>query len=445
MNPELASEKSSGNFFWPCVFFICLGSILLNLNGLRVDHVEGDEVIFTFLAEKIIAQPFSYNLQGELSGDSAKRFIKQSWEPQWDPSKIKFAHLQSAAVLLSPPDPNGRQYYKYDPKRYGKKLFFHPPLYPFALSFFRRIFSFEYGVLLSLLFHLGSILLTILIGRELCSEKVGLCSGFLLSLESISILGATRLWIDGMLQFMACLTIYTALVAHRTQKTQSFIVAGITLGLAGLTKSPAGLLFIPGVYILIFHGDSSKKKNILLYALIALGLVLPWLILTKYCNGEFLTSSTITEELKQNYPFLKRISERPFYYYILALLAASPFTLFSFSSLFFLRKHKWLLTPLIWAFTFLLSYTLLGYLGTGYQLRYLMPAMPAFCLLASYFSIHKNGLFLIPLAFLGLLSAFTGTESALMRGYAEPIPHALGRYLLEVFQINLPQIFPKIW
>src|SRR5262249_56222361 len=99
--------------------------VLLHLTSFTAPHVEGDEVVFTFLAERLAIDPWAYHLQGALSGAPARRFIADTWArlyvpPADDPRHAQlaafFAAKNEAAVLYNPLG---------DPGPYP----YHPPAY----------------------------------------------------------------------------------------------------------------------------------------------------------------------------------------------------------------------------------------------------------------------------------------------------------------------------
>src|SRR5262245_61875937 len=144
------ASASGARFAW---LLSCLVTavVLLHLPSFRLPHVEGDEVVFTFLAERLATDPLAYHLQGSLAGPPARRFITDTWAHIYDdpryPQLAEFiAAKEDAAVLV---DPFGSGQYAYDPAVYDRPMFLHPPLYPYALAAFRAVFGSSGGPALS--------------------------------------------------------------------------------------------------------------------------------------------------------------------------------------------------------------------------------------------------------------------------------------------------------
>ena len=166
-------RNGSGVAFWSMLLFVELVTVCLHLPSLRDAHIEGDEIVFTFLAERLTQDPFAYHLRGVLEGNAAERFladtrtsgrntpargvpVERGSPESVEPKRV--ALLDSASETV--------RTFVYDSSIYGKPMFFHPPVYPYTLAGFRRILGRVGGPLLSILAHGFTILLVGLLGRR---------------------------------------------------------------------------------------------------------------------------------------------------------------------------------------------------------------------------------------------------------------------------------------
>jgi 4-amino-4-deoxy-L-arabinose transferase-like glycosyltransferase len=421
---------------------IMLGMTLLHLNAQRVNHTEGDEAVFLFLAERLSAHPFQYNVQGELHGEQARRFVRDAVQPLADHPLPEF---ESFSLIWGDPDASGERTARFEPAIYDRPLFFHPPLYPYSLMVARWLAGAAGGILLSSLFHAATVLCVALIGRMLANPAVGLMAGALMAVESVSWTCAERLWTDGMLQMTVTIAALAALWATRKGGVWRFIVAGACLGLAGLTKLPAGLL-APAVLAMWFLSDRTPRINeIIGYVLVCSALVFPWMLLSKALYGSYLPSERPTIWMQATSAWVRLVMHRPEWYYVFGLLLVSPIFLYCIGGVSRLRWDDWLWIPVAWAGAFLVALTVIGAQGMGYQLRYLSPALPAMCLLAAAGAEIVSPRWRWPLVLLAAYTLYVGITTGLQDGIVDPQPDALAHLLKRLFGWDFRQAIPGVW
>ncbi len=428
--------------FWIAVALIEVIVLLVHLNALRTPHIEGDEAVFTFLAERLRESPGSYHVQGELRGEAARCFLDDVWEHRFG---ADLDHVKSVSLMQSPPDQQGRQHALYDPAIYDRPVFFHPPIYPYSLAIARSMLGSDGGPLLSSIVHCLTILLTAILGRMLISESAGVMAAALMAVESVSWVCGERLWIDGMLQAAVTGAALAALWSARTGGVWRFALAGAILGLAGLTKLAAGAL-APAVLVWWLCGERKPRwGEIAAYLIACFVLVLPWLILMKAKYGSFLPAERPSEWLLELYPRIRKTVERPASYYLVGLLLVSPILVYCAVGWWRCWRERWLWMTTTWAATFIAAVTIIGLTGMGFQLRYLAPAMPALCLIAAGGLANLRWWWRIPAVALGAYTWYAGIHTALLVGAVDPAPVALSKYLDTIFDWNLAEWFPGMW
>src|SRR5262245_47293474 len=80
---------------------LVMAVVLLHLPSFTLPHVEGDEVVFTFLAERLASDPHAYHVQGSLTGPPARRFIADTWAHLYVPAGDDPRHAQLAAFFAA--------------------------------------------------------------------------------------------------------------------------------------------------------------------------------------------------------------------------------------------------------------------------------------------------------------------------------------------------------
>ncbi len=232
----------------------------------------------------------------------------------------------------------------------GELWFEKPPLYMWLVSGLMHLVGVsEWAVRLpSAIFGLGTVMTVYLFGKRLYNRTVGFLSAFVL-LTTFQFLYYSRIgMLDVTLTFFTTLSIYFYWHAEEDLKKSFWVISGLSMGLAVMTKGIVG--FLPLLVILahqatlIFSGkkklESNLINNTLLFLLSSAVIFLPWHLIMLQQHGISFFKTYI------GYHVLRRATEgiedkgRPIYWYLVvlkvsmrlwfvALLAAFPISLFA--------------------------------------------------------------------------------------------------------------------
>jgi hypothetical protein len=288
---------------------------------------------------------------------------------------------------------------------------FYPPGFHYALAAFFVVFgeSILSARFTSMFFGVATIILVYLLGAKIYSQRIGLLSMILLSLNRVHIQHSVAVMTDVMLTCLIVLSIYLALVASTLRSvlwsTLLWVATGLTLGMATLTKSVGiALLMTIFLYMLYLFRKEEMTLRVLSISLLVLGIsfltpLLPWAVTTYryfgvplYSNANFtpITTNWVRMTYETTPPaLLDYIQNTPLSFilftrlhHIYQTVRLFPY-LFSFSPLIFLfvpvgfllSKSRQLFLPTVGV---VLYYALiLGAAGNDeyWRERYLLPMM----------------------------------------------------------------------
>lgn len=320
-------------------YSILLFALALQLITLFVPHNEIDEVIYLTLAEKVTHNFSDYTLQG--------------------------------TELLA----------KLPKATYDHPLFLRPPLFVYLLAIF-GIFSAQ--VLLPVVAGLAVLWITFSIARKLATQSDQAILGcLLLAVCPILLFSSARILIDALLAMFVALSVLVTMTAVEKSKASLFVLAGVILGLAVLTKE-TGVLVSPVLVYLVVRGGFTRDKLVFLACLGSAMLLIsaPWFLYHHALTGTFFRGTEIPDENLQ-LPFIKMMVERGWYYYFVHTAVVAPVYLFGYFEILERLRQRGDLTEIIWAFSFIIPLMIYGFMGNGYQMRYILPAIPALALLAA--------------------------------------------------------------
>lgn len=464
--PESGQPRPSSPLFWRPLALFVLVAAALHVPSLQKPHFEGDEVIFTFMAERIRQEPLRYTLRGPLTGDAARRFIRDTWLPLElfqaelagappgvvDAMKRWYGALTEAEVLYDPPMPAAeKRAYAYDPTVYDRPMFFHPPVYPATLAAARALLGTLGGPLLSLLSHAALVLIVAVLGRLCAGRAVGVAAGALAVFDPVSLMAGSRLWTDGPLQTLSAAAVLAACAATSARGVRLAAAAGGVFGLACLTKLP-GLLIGPAIAAAAVLGEQRPRaRDAATFVLVAAGLIVPWLVLTRVYYGAWLPAAYPTQWLIDHYEYVRVIVNRPWHFYVTGLLLTAPVYVFALVAVVCVWRERWLLTPMLWTLAVGGAMWVLGTRGQGFQLRYLAPAMPALCLLAAAGIVWLGRGSRLRAAIIGALAALllaitavNGVWSQMQPPQAEPVP-VVAVWVGERLGVDFFGALPGMW
>ncbi len=255
----------------------------------------------------------------------------------------------------------------------GSTWFEKPPLYFWSTAFFMKIFGInEFAVrLTSALSGFGSIMVLTYFAKKIYGRSVGYLAGFIL-LTTFQFLYYAR---TGMLDVTLTFFITTALVIYflGAKMLRTFVLAGVFVGLAVLTKGVVG--FLPLLIILIFElvmlpktKKLSELVNVFYIFVFSAIVFMPWHAYMLGLYGNKFYDNYIVYHVLQRASTAIEGKGQPFWWYFvvmkvsmrlwfLALLVALPFTttcvLFrkkmeKFNFLFSNNEIRGLIFTLVW-------------------------------------------------------------------------------------------------
>ncbi|MDP2910814.1 MAG: glycosyltransferase family 39 protein [Candidatus Omnitrophota bacterium] len=346
------------------LFAILVFSLALRLGVLFLSHIEGDEVIYQTLAEKLSKNPLDYTLQGTYT-------INQL------------------------------------PETHNKPLYiFHPPLFCLLLAFINVILGARPEVLIPIISALLTTFLVFLIANELYDKKVALWAAAINTVCPIFLQASTKIWIDATATFFITASVYMALISIKKKKLIYYIFLGGFIGLSLWTKFTAAII-LPVIILILLYKNMTRKN--IIYTLCALGaaflLISPWFYWIYSVFGSInFDWLKVNQEFLEIFPFAKLVKNRPFYFYFTNFIMVAPIYLFSFVSLVTGLKKGIKLIESFWVICFIGVFTFSGYaMNFGYIMRYVLPATPAMAILAASFITEKNKpiVYIISIIFLG--------------------------------------------
>lgn len=299
-------------------------------------HDEGDEMVFKTLVDQVAKNFFNYSLQG---------------------------------TALLP---------QLNQQNYDLPIFFHPP----AFVYTALLFSFLPLPLVPVLINLGTIALVFFIGRRLYGDDRALWAAFLAAVCPVTWFISQKIWIDNMLILTATASVAAAIWAADDRRAWAYAIAGAVFGLAFLSKVTAVLILVP-VFALIWQRDTDgvTPAKAVAFSIPVVVMAGAWELILKSCNNQWLPSAYPNPDMLAKFPFVALIVARPWYFYLVNLVAITPVYLLALDAL--RRRQARDLTPALWFLVFWTAMTVFGLQGGGYQTRYLAPAYPALALLAA--------------------------------------------------------------
>jgi len=273
---------------------------------------------------------------------------------------------------------------------YPKLTIYYPPLYHYLIGFgFNFIISEYVGKFITLIFSIGTIFLTYVIGKYLFNQKIGLMSALLLAFSPIMVKLSGQILMDTSVFFFSLLTIWFYLKAFKTGKNIYYALSGLSLGLSLLTKWTT----IPIIPIILIYFLVEKKitrkgriiKKFIFSLILALIVFSPYLFLAYEFDFIKLTLIGPVEAgyKEEHDPQFYEIGGWLWYPRALVEQLSLPVALVSFLALIILitkKMENWKLI-LLWFLSFYIIFTIMPNKNTRYILAYL----PVFLFSLSYF------------------------------------------------------------
>ena len=272
-----------------------------------------------------------------------------------------------------------------------------PPLGYYIDALFFKTFglSYETGVWVTTLFGLGSVFLVYEIGKVLYGKRTGLVAAALFGLAPWQIIMSRTFLIDSQSLFFSLLYLLVGIWAIQKSSLKNFLVPGILLGFALLTKAFAVFMLVPLLLVYINRRPKNLKRVIQEAALFfspALVLNLLWYeVITEegafaiFRHNDF--STYLSGQAAPSSFFLANYFVGNLGIFFIAACILSLFLSLSQRRLLskFLVSDLFCFATIICilgfdAFLVLVKNLLVPYISV---LKYTYPALPAFCWLAS--------------------------------------------------------------
>jgi|GEM_PF-5091204 4-amino-4-deoxy-L-arabinose transferase-like glycosyltransferase len=282
------------------------------------------------------------------------------------------------------------------PAIYDTPLFFHPPVYILLGKALAALVGENGFVVVSVAAALGTTLATFLLGKLMYGERAGLVAAALWVLNPLQLFVAQRIWLDALLVFFCCWSVYLYAAGIHRGLRYTFL-AGVMLALGVLTKYTAILTVVPIVVLaVVYHRDlvTAKLARLVICAMPAV-LVLGWVYFFYTRTGALVVVPAPTAAMLEQFPCSKMVFARPWYFFGVQTLLVCPVYLLAFLAV---GKKIARATVVLaaWSGSYVAALTVYGVLGGGFALRYILPAYPALSLLAgSYVSTHLKSTYLL--------------------------------------------------
>lgn len=262
--------------------------------------------------------------------------------------------------------------------------FFRPPFLPLILGSIYKVglSPVLVGRIIEIMFSLGVIFLTYLIGKEI-NEKVGLISALVVSFTPVFLSYSIRILTGIPSTFFALISIY--LLVKKPLTWKKVLLSSIFSGIAFLTRFPQGILLV-SVLLAMFLSFFREKKKIfikrgILFFFGFLITVSPYLLFNQVQHGSFLSPFIKGSEIAKSTLWIHQ--GKHLYFYFKELLLQSPFYLFSLLGGFYFIKEKLEFKPILLLLTLFLFFSYFQSYPNR-QIRFTLVYLPYLCILSSY-------------------------------------------------------------
>lgn len=208
-------------------------------------------------------------------GLSLKNYPPLNWTPYDGALYIDIAHSLSHNIT--------------DFSYQGIYMMFRPPIYPYTLSLFYRLFppkfSIEIARIVSSSFYAGTSVLIFLLFKKLLGDLKALGASVFYILNPISLGMSTQPLVHSEFTFFYLISIYWLLKWSITNKIKEVILFGFFTGVSILTRYTGLtiiLISLAYIYILLFANRinlDKTLKHLVIGILVILLTILPWMIL----------------------------------------------------------------------------------------------------------------------------------------------------------------------
>ena len=126
------------------------------------------------------------------------------------------------------------------------------------------------GRMVSVIFGVGAVGLTFLIGKQLTGKlSVGMLASLMMAISPPNVSHSGLITPDSFVVFFAAASFLATVWIYRQGKTWQYILAGLCIGLAASSKYNGGLIVLPLLFVHFFyHGKTALKERNLYLALL---------------------------------------------------------------------------------------------------------------------------------------------------------------------------------
>ncbi|HEY4000077.1 MAG TPA: glycosyltransferase family 39 protein [Candidatus Xenobia bacterium] len=255
------------------------------------------------------------------------------------------------------------------PEVYDRPLFFHPPLFSALVKLGGE------NMLVPWAANAATLWLVWWLGTRWLDRRGAWFATLLYAACPVAFLCGCRLWMDGLLTMWMTAAVAGTVWALEKDDDRRLIVPGFLLGLASLTKLPGLLAALPMAVVWLTSGRPIRTRQLAAVVVPVVLLLGPWLLtLYRVYHSLGLAESRIPDAELPRFPFMGLARSRPFWFYVAGLLLVAPAHFYSFWG------DTRMKTATAWAWGVIVALTWFS-LSNTFQLRYILPALPALCLL----------------------------------------------------------------
>jgi 4-amino-4-deoxy-L-arabinose transferase-like glycosyltransferase len=169
---------------------------------------------------------------------------------------------------------------------YPKLSIYYPPLTHLVISLFFAVFGKTYIIsrLVLLLFSIGLIILNFKFVKFLFDEKTAFLSSLILMSLPIFIYSAAGAYLNASTNLFFLLSIFLYILAFKSKRNSSYILAGLSSALGFFTKSVFIIPIYPILFFYLLFEDRSQIKKFILSSIFTLLLILPYVIVMLKLN-----------------------------------------------------------------------------------------------------------------------------------------------------------------
>ena len=124
----------------------------------------------------------------------------------------------------------------------------------------------------------------------------------------------------------------------------------------------------------------------------------------------------------KRFPFMGITLDRHWYFYFLQIISLAPVYLFGYFGIIKRIKNHQSLTEALWVLSYLIGFTIFGIFKCGYQTRYILPAIPALCLLSADMLFGKSSVIWVITGLLLIIGLLTGILTSIILKPVELFP-----------------------